>query len=254
MNLTTLGTLELGIEGKASLTNTDLTAAQRELLAMLVASPQHSLTQERIQSAFWPDSPESTLRSKLDNLLLRFRQVLTQAFAPFPAKHYLVVEKGVVRLQNCRIDTDTLARSIKKGLKHRRHREEWQADNEFYRAHVLYQGEFMAGVRLSDPFSGFRESLLQTYLEGIEAWIPILEKNGRGQEAIGAAEKALRQDPINEPITRSLYDLLARSGQMAKARQAILRYQNALCQSGFAQAEIDEIMEAFWNPPRPPFN
>ena len=205
------------------------------------------MAQETIQALFWPESPTARVRSKLDNLLSRLRKTLDKAFHPHTAKNYLVLQKGVLRLQNCRIDALRFAELGKRGSRHHDKSEFWQAGNVWHCAHRLFKGEFMPGVYLHGQAALFREALTQQYLKTIRKRVQLLSQNAQIDEAIRIAEKAIVFDPTDETLVKALYTLLIRAGQTLKARKTVQRYQNALAQDDCTQAEIDAIMDAFWS-------
>lgn len=241
-----LGGLELRIGGEAKITYSDLTAVQRELLAMLIGASQTGVPHEVIQLAFWPESPPAKIRSKLDNQLARLRKVFNAHLAPYSANHYLAMERGVVRLQNCEVDAHQFAGEVRRAMAHMKRQETRQAWHAFFRAHRLYQGPFMPGVHLKDPVAHFQEDLLLTYRQSACQWAQLLANGNQTDEAIQVCRKALQYDPTHQEIVQILYHLLARSNDAVRARQVLGDYKDALAQDGFSHQEIEQILEDFW--------
>jgi DNA-binding SARP family transcriptional activator len=225
----------------------ELTPTHRELLALLAAAPQYQMSQEYIQAVFWPESPPKKARSTFDSLLSRLRKVLDERLVISSARHYLVLEKGFLRLQNCRIDAHRFIESVQRGMAHLRRKEKWQAANAFYSAHSLYHGEYMPGVSLRDTAAPFHDHLMLQYLESTLKWIGILGDLGRTTESIQVAEEALRFDPTHEPLVKALYRLCIKSDQPVKAHKVIKTFQKALSRYGYSEQELETVMEAFWN-------
>lgn len=226
---------------------TEITPTQRELLALLVAAPHHQLSQEYIQAVFWPESPPKKARSTFDSLLSRLRKVLDEHLGISSARHYLVLEKGLLRLHNCRIDAHRFVEFVKRGMAHLRRKENWQAANAFYSAHRLYHGEYMSGVSLRDAAGPFRDQLMLQYLKSTLNRIGILGDLDRTAEAVQVAEEALRCDPTHEPLVKALYRLCIKSSQPVKAHKVIKTFQEALRRDGYSDQELEAVMEAFWN-------
>jgi two-component system phosphate regulon response regulator PhoB len=150
LEIRTLGGCTFFLEGRRVLRAEDLTPAQRELIAVLVAVPGMKLSQEEVQLDFWPDSPPEKARSSFDSLLLRLRKTVDQALAPHSIRNYLVLQKGMLCLQNVRVDAHAFRALARRGLEYARRREHWQAENAFARrraAHLaLYPKRFRNGL------------------------------------------------------------------------------------------------------------
>jgi LuxR family maltose regulon positive regulatory protein len=251
LEINTLGRLELVLGRQQGITFFDLTPTQRELIAMLVAAPQQTLSLEQIGDTLWPDSSQAKIRSKFDNLIFRLRKTLDRLFSPFSTTDYLVVSKGYVHLCHCRIDASMLLKLLEKGWRHVQRAERWQADIAFAKANELYQGEYLPTVRLRPPAAIYRDRLFFAYLDMAREWIKLLTGCGRLEQAVMVAGKVMRNDPLNESIARTLYDLYASTGEPVKARHVLSAYREALEKEGFSPREISEMMDAFWQLPDP---
>lgn len=247
LKIHTLGRFEMELEGRTVLRGYDLTTAQRQLLALLLAAPDQQLHQEEIQTILWPDTPSSKSRSSFDNSVSRLRKTLESALGAFSAKNYLVLQKGVLRLENCRFDAIAFAATVKLGLTHARRKEPWQADNALRKAMQLWQGTFMTGVALSEQAEQKRKDLLLLYLEAAQVWSKILAGGGRNVEATEVCSAALRYDPTCQVMNRILYNLYVDEGDHVQARNVFVRYEEALQGHGFSSEETAEILDTFWD-------
>jgi DNA-binding SARP family transcriptional activator len=87
----------------------------------------------------------------------------------------------------------------------------------------LYRGDFMAGFSLRDspPFDDWQyhqaESLRRLFDNALDRLASGLARQGKLDEAIEAAEKRTRLDPLLEEAQRQLIELYARSGQRGAA-------------------------------------
>lgn len=246
LEIVTLGDLELRIDGQTKASFADFTTGQRELLSLLASAPKTGLSHEIIQVDFWPESAPAKVRSRLDNLLARLRKTLNTLLAPYPASNYIAMEKGFVRLQNCRIDAHCFMHEAKQGMTHVKKLELRQASNAFFRSHTLYHGPFLPGVDIKEQASLFRDDLQQLFLESATQWTHILSDSARIAEAIEVCRSALQYDPTHQALTKTLYHLLTQINEPILTRQVIANYQEALSQDGFSPHEIDEIMNDFW--------
>lgn len=246
LEITTLGRLEFKIEGIAKISFGDFTRNQRELLALLISDRSNKgIPYTAIQEAFWPNSSEDKMRSKLDNLFSRLRKVFNTLLAPYSANHYLSMEKGYVHLKNCNIDADIFKENVKQGKRHLKRNEFWQAGNAFLRAYFLYAGEFMPGVYLNDPAAYYREDLQHHFVDCSIHWAGLLSASGSVTEAIQVCQRAILCDPGNETLVRLLYRLFSQSNNPVQAKKIIINYRRVLKEDGFSTEEIEEVISNF---------
>ena len=246
LKIRTLGEFKILMNDKAVIQAPDLTRLQRQLIALLIASPGFSLRTDCVQAALWPETTIKKGRSKLDTLVSRLRTALTHALGNHPVHHYFSLEKGVLALKNCYCDATHFLRQARNGLQHAQKGEYWQADNAFYAAHQLWHGEFMPAMELDGPGADFRSEIVDCHLESAAAWGHILMDCGQIQEAVHVVEQALKLDGINHALVKLLYTLYSRQNNPAGASQLIKTYRGSLSSAEFEQAEIDEIIESLW--------
>jgi LuxR family maltose regulon positive regulatory protein len=242
LRIRALGGLAIAVGETVVLKAQDLTRGQRDLLAHLAAAPGQKLDQEKLQSDLWPESSSAKARSNLDSLLLRLRKLLDRALAPHSSRDYLSLQKGIVCLENCRIDAVEFAKKARKGLQHYRRNEFWQAGNCFYSAHQRWNGTFLPGGPSADAVREYRDYLDRLFVESSMAWGKILEKTGQIEEAIQVITKALVSHRTNDDLVRALYNLHIENGSAVKARTVLKDYREALRQEEFAPEEIEEIV------------
>lgn len=247
LKIRTLGLFSIAIGPTTIIREQDLTRAQRRLLALLLASPGFTLDAGKIQEALWPEGVGRKSRSKLDTLVSRLRSALKKALGDQAAIEYFRMEKGVLAFTHCVCDATEFMRHARQGLVHAQKGESWQADNAFYTAHQLWEGEFMTGLELEDPAAAFRSEILNCYLDGAAAWCRILLDHGQLEEGVQAAECALAFEDINHTLVKLLYALYARQNNPSRAGQVVKSYRKALARSDFAPGEIDEIIESMWS-------
>ncbi|MDD5759085.1 MAG: BTAD domain-containing putative transcriptional regulator [Desulfobulbaceae bacterium] len=241
LNIKTLGRLEVWIKDESRLSSEDLTPTQRDLLSLLIASPNRKISQEGAQLALWPDSPPAKARAKFDSLLLRFRKTLAQAMHPHAANNYLQLHKGILCLQNCRVDAHDFLKESKQGLHHVRLKEYWQAGNAFQRAATLWQGTFVPEVTANDTVHVFRDQLQMRFTSLSLKWADILIRTGQKVKAISVLTNVRWYDGTNDKLVCALYTL-HRQNSAAQAAQVIKQYEQALFREGYPPAEIKEMV------------
>lgn len=245
LEVQTLGGITVQVDGRTVVRAEDLTPAQRELLALLVAVPEMKLCQEEVQLDFWPDSPPEKARSSFDSLLLRLRKTLDAALAPHSARDYLQLQKGILGLDHVRVDAHAFAGLIRLGLDLVRRRELWQAGNAFAQARALWKGPFMPGASARDQAADYREELDLLYVVGMQSWGELLMSWGRTEEAESILLQALRIDRINDRLIRTLCRCHLRSNNPIKARQVLQTYAENLRREAYSEPEIEQILATF---------
>lgn len=227
-------------------------AAQRQLLSLLISARDARASLEEVQASFWPDSSSTRARSSLDTLLSRVRRTLEQGLPPMDSKQYLVTRRGFVSLQNCHIDAQEFLRLARKGLQRARARNFWQAELAFSSAFSLWQGPFLPGGFGCDQATALETELEHLYLEAGNMFARILAETGRAHEAIKQLRSALRYCPTDDETVRLLYLLSLATDQPAQASQFLHSYREALQRGGFSADEIRAVLSQI--PTEPPTN
>ena len=238
----TLGGFEARFGEDLVLKGADLSTIQRRLISLLLSSPHLQIPQEELQAILWPESPAGKSRSKFDTLLSRLRSTLDKHLAPHSSRHFLSLAKGVLRLENCRIDAREFQSMAQKGVQHARRKEPWQAGNAFRNAFHQWKGTFLPQTLLDDPPLRFREELESLAIEGAMAWHSILEKENRSHEAESILTLALRLDRTNDALVRSLHRLHMEKGKPKRAAQVLRDYSRALAHEEYTEEEIRDIL------------
>ncbi|PNU18626.1 ATP-binding protein [Geothermobacter hydrogeniphilus] len=239
LEIRTLGSFKILYRGRPLLQAEDLTPAQRELFCLLLASPGFKLAQETIQLHFWPDSPPESARIKFDTLVSRLRKTLT--LPGNTAHYYLQREKGMLWLAHCRVDAGNFLTEVKRGLRHLRLQENWQAGNAFTTAEALWRGEFAPGVPGENLIRAFRQELSRALAEMTLAWSALLAGSRRLPQAVQLVEKALRNDPLCERLNGQLYWLQGQRSAV-QARRVLQRFAARLQSEGYPADEIAELL------------
>lgn len=245
LDVQTLGSIAIRCGTRTVIPAEALTPAQRELLALLVSVPEMKLSQEEVQLDFWPDSPPEKARSSFDSLLLRLRKTLDTALAPFSARDCLQLQKGILYLENVRVDARIFAGEVRLGLDLVQRREYWQAGNAFARAHALWKGSFMPGSSARDLATSYREELDLLFVVGMQNWAELLLDSGQTEAAIEILLQALRTDRINDKLVRTLCRCHLRNNNPLKARQVVQNYAATLRREAYSSEEIDQILATF---------
>ncbi|MFN2353832.1 MAG: BTAD domain-containing putative transcriptional regulator [Desulfopila sp.] len=223
-----------------------ITPLQREMLSLLLFAKDKKVSQEKIQLTLWPDSPPEKSRKKLDTLLGRLRNPLSVNL-PVPAKNYIVLNKGIVSLENVTCDVDDFLRNCEEGFRHARREEFWQAGNRFHEALSYWKSSLPTDTFRNDTIFAFEDSLVATFEKTAIQWASILAKAHRQEEAIPVLQKLLKTDPLSEEATVMLCRLYAATYQPLLIRKTLQNYRQALQNIDYEDDEIDSIITDITN-------
>lgn len=241
----TLGRPELNISGRCFSWAEDFSPAQRQLMAMLVASADAKVSQEEVQAALWPNSPTSKARSSFDSLLSRVRKTLDESLAPFDCKKYLVVKRGYLCLENAKVDAHEFRRLVKKAGQQLSSEELWPAEITYSSAFSLWQGSFVPGDFGSEAAIVFQDEMEQLYIEASISFARLLAENKRYHQAAKLLRDALRYNPTNDDVVRLLHSLCLAQESPGQASQVLKAYSEALSRESFSKLEISKILHDF---------
>lgn len=245
LDIRSLGRCELQFGSQVIPWTEGFSPAQRMLLAVLLTAPNGQVPQETVQLGFWPDSPPARARSNFDSLMTRLRKTLEQELPGIDVRRHLQLSRGIICLENVRVDAHEFQRLAGKGLQLASTGELWPAEIAFSAAFSLWQGTFLPGDFGSESAAIFQDELEQLYLEASQRFARILADSGRCQEAIKLLRYALRYNPTHDGITRLIHRLLLTEGHRVQARQLIDQYARALSREKFSAEEIRGILIEF---------
>ncbi len=242
LNIQVLGGFTLKLGGKVICRGDELTPSQRQLLAMLFSSPDQCSSLDVIQLKIWPDSPPNKARSALDSQISRLRKFLADRCHPYHLKHYLVVGKGLAKLQNCRIDALDFMNLARKGLAHSRQQQWWQANNCFSKAMSFWQqGSFGSEILGIDEAYDFSLRLKSLLTESAIAWGDHLQNTGRLNEALQVTEQAWHNNLASTELVKAIFSLHLHNNDLAQARNLLKQYAGILEREGYEGEEIEEL-------------
>jgi len=237
-----LGGFELACDGRGAMQAQDFTPGQRQLLAMLVCAPKQQLRQEQVQLAIWPESDAEKARSKFDSALSRLRKTMGEALGDETVRRSLVLRKGILSLENCRIDAQEFLAAAKAGRKKARDSQGWQAGLAFEKALALWRRCEIDTYAESEQVVEYCATLAMTATEVAERWSGLLNSMGRNAEAIAVLEKALSQDSANEALVKGLFWLYREAKETRKAQELLKQFAGHLRKDEYSDAEIAESL------------
>jgi len=236
-----LGKFQLELEGQLF----DLSHvghASRQILALLVTAPNHSLSIELMMGTLWPDSPARKARNSFDAAHSRLRKSLEKSFGKRIRRDYLVLEKGMLSLRYAQIDSIELIEAQEQVRYHRQREQLWQAEQSLWRMDRLWGGEFLSGYELDGELARQRERLLQLRLEQLGLLARRLCQQRREDKAAQLLQQGLLLDPTHDPIIRQLLELYRRRNDTHAIRFLLENYRQMLKNENYSPMEIAEFM------------
>jgi two-component SAPR family response regulator len=245
LRIRTLGKMELLLDERVVARAEDLSRSLRNLLGLVLTSPQMRVSKDEVQLALWPESPPEKARSSFDSLLLRLRKTMDGVLQPYTIAHYLVLQRGILCLNNCRVDAVEFQQAARRGMEWRKKKNPEAAKAAFAEALQWWEGSFLPGTSEVDRLHEFKERLDRLYVEVVLGWSELLLADGECEAALRMLSQAISVDRVNDDLMRALHQACLAAKNPAKACEVVRQYEEALCRAGFGLPEICEVLESF---------
>jgi DNA-binding SARP family transcriptional activator len=242
LQFTLMDSFALSMSGKVLLQSKNFTPFQRELLGLLITAKGQRLPQEKIQLELWPESSPENARKSFDTLLNRLRKLLIPHLS-IPIKNYLYLQKGILCLDNCNIDSLQLQKTAEAGLAHCKNGDLWQAHSAFSTAVSLWKGAMPEDTFRSEQALTFNDTLSDLMTEVGATWARNLAEADRLEEAITILERILQINSLEEDLTLMLYTFHCRNNNHLKAREILEQYRRALLRAEYTPEETDSFID-----------
>ena len=236
-----LGEFSIGTATEKMIGPQDLNTNQRELIGLLISSPNHRISQEHVQLNFWPDSAPEKARKSFDTLMSRLRSVLKTKL-PFSHKHYITVEKGYVQLTNITIDAAVFMDLAEEGRKLSKQGAWWQAGNIFTSALTSWKHFLPTETFISDQTVTFYDDVQITLKSVCLTWCGMLSEHNRLGEALAILERTEKLLALDEDCVALRYRLYVNNHNPRKAREILQHYREELLRLEYTTEEADDIV------------
>jgi len=242
LEIRVLGRLEIAIGGRIVARSEDLSRTLRSLLGLIMTSQQLRMGQEEVQLALWPESPPERARSSFDSLLLRLRRTLDPLLQPHSIRSFLLLQRGILFLRNCRVDAAEFILSARRGLELAKRGRNQEAMEAFAAAFRLWEGSFALTNSEVDRLREFDDLLERLHLDLVLRWSELLAADGDSETACEILSRALAGDRTNDALVKALYSNCLRQKNTLKAAEVLRQYEDALHRAGFTGREIRDAL------------
>lgn len=242
LHFTLMDSFALSMSGKVLLQSKNFTPFERELLGLLITAKGQRLPQEKIQLELWPKSSPEKARKSFDSLLDRLRKRLTPHLS-ISIKNYIYLQKGILCLDNCDIDSLQFQRIAEAGLSHCKNGDLWQAHSAFSTAVTLWKGAMPEDIFRSEQALTFSDNLSDLMTKVGATWAKNLAEADRLEEAITILERILQINSLEENLTLLLYTFHRRNNNHLKAREILEQYRKALLRAEYTPEETDSFID-----------
>ncbi len=221
--------------GKKQVTDAQLKSAQVRTLLKLLVAHEGRIPRERAWDTLWPGMNSDNAAVSYTSMLHRARKVLDPDDLPDARHSCILLKDGVIILNPDRTWTDTAQFQA-----HLRAAEQWdskeqtnRALDEYSKALVMYQGDFLPDDIYQDWAAPMRETLRDRCLRAMETAADLAEKAGDRDRTLQFHEKIFHLDTCNE---QSCCWLMLRYQSDGKRNDAIRTYER--CERALA-SEMD---------------
>lgn len=189
-----------------------------ELLALLVATPGHSLTAEQAAEALSPEKSAETAQTVIHHATSELRRILEPELPDrrFPSR-YLEVNDRLISLHlpsGSRLDFEAFERAVRT--------RDWE------HALALYGGEFLPEFRYADWAANRREQLTEHFRQALLAFAQDRLDNKDWLAALDFARRLIALDPWHEGAVLVAMRACQEMGDLSMARRYFKRLEKTL--------------------------
>jgi DNA-binding SARP family transcriptional activator len=182
------------------------------LLAYLAVKPAQRVSRDKMANLLWSSTGPEQARQSLRQLLSTLRKELSTIS---PDQKILIEESDFLGVDGAIVIADVAEFEVLLAT---------GTEDALARAVTLYRGEFLDGFSITEErfdqwVLGERDRLRRSALRAHTYLIDLQSKRDAVDDAISTAQSALRIDPIQEAMCRTLMRLYMQSGDLASALQ-----------------------------------
>lgn len=216
-----LGRVSLAVDGRVIEDGTWPPRAGRELLLLLLSTPDHRLTRDQVLDALWPHLPPDSGRNAYYKALHSLRRILEPELGPRQEGIFLRASAEWLALASGTYEVDV--DQFEQALANARAATDALHAPLLQAAVALYRGDFLAHELDFDWASARREQLRLSWQRATLRLVGLEMAAQHFDAAIERANLVLAGDPANEEAHRLLIEAYDMSGQRHLARRQFER-------------------------------
>jgi DNA-binding SARP family transcriptional activator len=198
--------------------NVELSAAKAIALLGYLAATREPQTREHLLGLLWAESADNAARKNLRNALWAIRKALGEDAVLADDDRLAINENAWIDVREFEKISDFSFQ-----ISDLEPRARQSAISHLQSVIALYRAPFLDGLTLSDAsefeiwLTAERERLAQLNLRALAALVDAYQRAGDWRAVIETAQRALAQDPLQEPMHRALMEAHARLGERPEA-------------------------------------
>ncbi|WP_344144262.1 AfsR/SARP family transcriptional regulator [Streptomonospora arabica] len=219
--------MRFGILGRLEVVNGDLeytpgSPKLRQLLALLLCSPNKALSTDAIIDELWCDAPPRSVTTTLQTYVYQLRKAMSQHFpGHFSGESLVTCSPGyVLRVPEDRIDSISFERYNQEGREHFYAGHPVEARAKLNAALALWRGDAMADVQRGHRLQAHAVGLEEQRIECLQLRIAAEMRLGRQHECISELRSIVATYPLNEWFYAQLMCALTLVGRRGEALEA----------------------------------
>ncbi|MCD8552408.1 hypothetical protein [Seleniivibrio sp.] len=241
MHIKALTSLSITV-GQSQLDCSDISVLFRTMLAILLSSHGFSIDQELMQVYLWPESSKENARRSLDNLLSRFRKLLTDTFTGIDPKNYITLQNGMLRMHNINCDLERFNALIKSASDYYSRGEYMLTAIAVAEAATIYEGRFFEGLTEIIPVDCKRSETDASFINMLKLMNSLWYFLPECFNPERFFDTFLDSFMHETDMVSLAYSYYAKKGRIQKCRDILNRYIEFLNKEGYSKTEKAELI------------
>jgi len=241
MQINTLGDMEISF-GRHKLDSSEISHNFRLMLAILLSSKGYKASQEVIQNYIWSSSDKEKARRSFDNLVSRFRSLISQNFKGIDPRDYISVKNGILSLQNCKSNADEFISFYKKAILGYSGGSYITAFENIIDADDIFSDRYFPNISGADEIEHKRMEVDNTLIGMIDLMYKLNQKMDNVFDIDKYFSRWIDKLMHETSMVKTAYKYYRGNGKIVKCQKLIERYRDYLKREEYSQEDISELI------------
>jgi hypothetical protein len=241
MQINTLGSIAISF-GTYTLEHHEISQNFRLMMAIILSSKNYQVSQEVIQAYIWPSSDKEKARKSFDNLVSRFRSLLSTNFSGINPKDYITVQNGILSFKNVKSNADEFVKFYDKAYEHYMRGEYTLALENLADAEKIFSDRYIPMISDADEIERKKLKIDNAFVGMME----LMYKLNNMISDIFDIEKHINDwlDSFyhETSLVKTAYSYYRNKNRIVKCRNLIDRYRAYLEGEMFTEEDINELI------------